>query len=193
MKRSIVMGVALVMGVGHPAAAQTTVPAASPRVEVAAVGIVPRWGQTDILGGVEGLYLVTQRGMAGFEVGGAFLRAFPDRATDICILTPPPGIVCDLRAVDRVFVANAGLRLTGRMSTRWRFIARAGPSFYSARVVENSEPTGDHTAGVMLGGAVGVARQVARAQVLFELRGATMPSALGERGSFYGVRLGLGF
>lgn len=193
MKRIAGFITALVLSVGQPAAAQTTVPSAPPRTEIGAVAIVPQWGNTDYLGGVELLHRVARRGVAGFEIGGAFLRAFPDRALDGCILTPRPGDVCDIRAVDRVVVASAGLRLTFRASARWQFIARAGPSLYAARVVENSEPTGDRTSGVMLGGAVGVSRRLARSAVVFELRAVTMPAALGARGSLYGVRLGLGF
>jgi hypothetical protein len=193
MQRIAGFSAALVICAWQPAAAQTTGSNAPPRTEIGAVAIVPQWGQTDYLGGVELLYRVARRGVAGVEIGGAWLRAFPDKAGDVCILTPRPGDVCDIRAVDGVFVASAGLRVTGRASERWQFVARAGPSLYTARVVENSEPTGDRTSGVMLGGAVGVHRRVARSVVLFELRAATIPAALSGRGSLYGVRLGLGF
>lgn len=165
----------------------------APRFEIGAVALGPRWGATDILGGVEGMYLVAQRGAAGVEAGGALLRAFPDQSTDICVLTPRPGDVCDLRAVDRVAVANAGLRLTGRAGKRLQFIARAGPSLYAARVVENYKPTGDYTSGIMLGSSVGIGGRVARYLVVFQLRASTIPDALGERGSLYGMSLGIGF
>jgi hypothetical protein len=192
MKRIAGVITALVLSVWQPAAAQTTVSSAPPRTEIGAVAIVPQWGTTDYLGGVELLHRAARRGVAGFEIGGAFLRAFPDKAGDFCAATGP-GDVCDIRAVDRVVVASAGLRLTFRASARWQFIVRTGPSLYAARVVENSEPTGDRTSGVMLGGAVGVGRRLARSEVPFELRAATMPAALNARGSLYGVRLGVGF
>jgi hypothetical protein len=193
MKRCFFSVAALVMSVAHSAAAQARASFTTPRTEIGAVALGPRWGATDILGGVEGMYLVAQRGAAGVEVGGALLRAFPDQATDVCVLTPPPGVVCDLRAVDRVAVANAGLRLTGRAGKRLQFVARAGPSLYTARVVENYKPTGNYTTGIMLGSTIGVGARVARSVVVFQLRAATIPDALGERGALYGMSLGVGF
>jgi hypothetical protein len=193
MMRKLLPIAVLVMSVARAAAAQTTSSSTIPRTEIGAVVLGPRWGQTDILGGIEGMYLVAQRGAAGVEVGGSLLRAFPDQASDVCVLTPPPGFVCDLRAVDRVAVANVGLRLTGRAGKRWQFIARAGPSLYTARVVENYRPTGGYTSGIILGSAIGIGGRIARSLVVFQLRAATIPDALGERGALYGVSLGVGF
>ncbi len=193
VKRNLLLVAALLMSVGRSTAAQATASAARQRTEIGAVALGPRWGATDILGGVEALHVAARRGAAGVEVGGALLRAFPDQSSDVCVLTPRPGDVCDLRAVDRVFVANAGLRLTGRAGKRLQFIARAGPSLYAARVVENYKPTGDYTSGIMLGSAVGVGGLVARYLVVFQLRAATIPDALGRRGGLYGMSLGIGF
>lgn len=184
---------ALVLSVAHAAEAQTTSSSTTPRTEIGAIVLGPRWGQTDILGGIEGMYLVAPRGAAGVELGGSLLRAFPDQADDTCPTSPSAGYICDVRAVDRVAMASAGLRLTGRAGKRWQFIARAGPSLYSARVVENYKPTGGYTSGIILGSAIGIGGRIARSLVVFQLRAATIPDALGERGALYGMSLGVGF
>jgi hypothetical protein len=45
----------------------------------------------------------------------------------------------------------------------------------------------------MLGSTIGVGARVARSVVVFQLRAATIPDALGERGALYGMSLGVGF
>ncbi len=45
----------------------------------------------------------------------------------------------------------------------------------------------------MLGSNIGVGARVARSVVVFQLRAATIPDALGERGALSGMSLGVGF